>query len=93
MLLLHLFFPLSILKYFFNNDISKYNSHYISILFPNVIIRSELDSTQNKIDIICNMFNHVVGIKDKWTVAITDEMTKNLIENHNIKLEINYGKN
>ena len=107
--------PLSILKYFFNNNISEYNNHYISILFPDVIIKSELDSTLNEIERICNMFNHavsriiepitlddfkvmvsniyIVGIKDKWTIATIDELSKNLIGKYKINLEIGYGKN
>lgn len=35
---------------------------------------------------------YIVGVKNKWTVALYDDNIKNLLEKYNIKLEIDYGK-
>ena len=51
---------LAILKYFFNNNLDEFNNHYVSIIFPNVIIKNESNTIQNETSRITSMFNHAV---------------------------------
>ncbi|MCK9472076.1 MAG: hypothetical protein WC006_09295 [Bacilli bacterium] len=49
---------LAILKHFFDNNLSEYSLHYISIIFPKPILKDEKDSISLEISRIINMMDH-----------------------------------
>lgn len=70
--------PLAILKYFFSNNLEEFNHHYVSILFPNISLKTEVDSIKNEVDRICSMFDHATT---KAISPLSLEQFKHLISN------------
>lgn len=68
---------LAILNYFFNNNIIEYNLHYISVIFPNPVLKQETQSVSSEINRIISMIDHSVkkSLKDlsleKFKLLIT----------------------